>query len=151
MRTYLHTRIPAYLHFCILHTCIPTYLHPYIPTYVHTYIPRSPLFASCCCIDWELKKQTAFMLKKPQHSFLPFVFPAFLSSRLQVPYSVVIITTNPSCHKMKSWFLSRYGTVSYSWARNITIESCRASHCRPKNNTCIGSMYLLLNYQTVCG
>ena len=80
MRTYLHTRIPAYLHFCILHTCIPTYLHPYIPTYVHTYIPRSPLFASCCCIDWEPKRQTAFMLKKPQHSFLPFVFPAFLSS-----------------------------------------------------------------------
>ena len=69
------TYIPTYLH-----SYIPTQLHPYIPTYVHTYIPRSPLFVSRCCIDWERKKQAALMLKKPQHSFLPFAFPAFLSS-----------------------------------------------------------------------
>ena len=78
--TYLYTYIPTYLH-----SYIPTQLHPYIPAYVHTYIPRSSLLVSRCCIDWELKKQAALMLKKPQHSLLPFVFPAFLSSSKYFP------------------------------------------------------------------
>ena len=75
--TYLHTYIPTYLH-----TYIPTYLHTYIPTYLHTYIPRSPLFVSRYCIYRELKKQAALVFKNPKHSFLPFVFPAFLSSSI---------------------------------------------------------------------
>jgi hypothetical protein len=78
----------------------------------------------------EKKKLAAFMLHNPQHSFLAFVFPAFLSSdisRRPKPQNM----TGFAVFLIVSCYLPRFQSTANTCVRVRTPKQCRVNTIQP--------------------